>query len=131
MNLKYQTVLRNLQGGDNWKGSFYEQLAEFGRWDLHEFWLLHREITVISREISKNLSRNKDAVFAIITIYQKINNLILSNFDANDEYSILCVDNNDLLAYKERLDLAVLSLFSGEIYPESSFDIMNPLIADN
>lgn len=125
---EYQTIARNLPGDENWEGSFYERLAEHGVWDEHEFWLIHREIVELAARFSDKADIDKKFAYSVILLYSKIDALVTANFNVDDAYVITGLTAEEIFLHKERLDHAVLSVFSGAIMPESAFDLANPLL---
>ena len=119
---------RNLPGNPNWVGSFYEKLTEYGEWDIDEFWKLHSEIIEISVN-SKSQDKIDRALAAnLVTLLIKVLNLIEAHFNIKDVFRIENLDDDSIFNYKERFVSAVNSVFSGEVLPESSFTLTNPLI---
>lgn len=123
----YKNLFRNLPDSDDWEGSFYEQLVEYGIWDETEFWKLHKDLIVIANGLeSRNLERA--VATAVVRLYVKIASLISSHFHDNDIFKIQNLSSSEILEYNERLDLAVVGAFSGEILDENRFDLRNPLL---
>lgn len=126
--LKYNEILRNLPGHPNWDGSFYEQLVEYGRWDSNEFWKLHLEIIILARDLVEFDSIKRSTALKIVWLQSKIKDLLIANFNAGDGYEISGLNTITIFSYMERLDAAILGVFSGEVIPESEFELANPLI---
>lgn len=124
----YEQIFRNLPGNPNWEGSFYEQLTEFGKWNRDEFWKLHLELLSVAQFEARSETLDRAVALAVVTLYSKISSLISANYNTNDVFKIVNLTNDDLGAFTERLQHAVLSVFSGKIIPESSYDLTNPLI---
>lgn len=127
MNKCYKNLFRSLPGNDSWEGSFYERLVEYGIWDEQEFWKFHKDLI----DIAKLMNHRKvewDIATAVVRLYVKIASLISSHFNANDIFKIQNLTDSELLEFYERLDLAVVGAFSGEILDESRFDLRNPLL---
>lgn len=121
-------VHRNLPGNPDWEGSFYERLAEYGEWDEAEFWLLHTELTQLARSLGAFREISKEIAHKLFKIYARVLGLISAHFDPNDLYVIEGIESSRLFAFKERLDSAFSGVFLGEIPPESSFTLKNPLL---
>jgi len=126
--LKYNEILRNIPGNPNWDGSFYEQLAEYGRWDSNEFWKLHLEIILLTKDLAKFDSIQKSTALHVVWLQSKIKDLLIANFNIGDGFEILDLNKIDIFSYLERLDSAIIGIFSGEVIPESEFELVNPLI---
>ena len=54
-----------------------------------------------------------------------------SHFNKNDTVKLKGVTDEQLHEFMERFDLAIQGISSGEVLPESSFDLVNPLIKCN
>jgi hypothetical protein len=121
-------IQRNLPGNPEWESSFYGKLAEHGVWDVDAFWRLHLDLILAAR--TNCLSEQIDRKFALVvtTLFARVANLIEAHFNSNDVFKITNMTTDDLLAFRERFEHAVLGVFSGEILPETSFDLTNPLI---
>lgn len=127
MDIFYKDLFRNLPGNDDWEGSFYEKLVEYGIWDKTEFWKLHKDLIAVAKDLdSKKVERT--VATAIVRLYVKIASLISSHFHENDIFKIKNLSNSEILEYNERLDLAIVGAFSGEILEEKRFDLKNPLL---
>ncbi|NUU02826.1 Imm41 family immunity protein [Herbaspirillum robiniae] len=124
----YENIFRNLPGSPNWEGSFYEQLAEFGKWDPDEFWKLHLDLISAAQIEAQSEAVDRALALAVVTLYSNISSLILANFNSNDGFEIANLSRDELRAFMERLEHAVHGVFSGEIIPERSYDLTNPLI---
>ncbi|MFZ6643351.1 hypothetical protein ACO0LL_26755 [Undibacterium sp. TC4M20W] len=134
--LMFEDICRNLPGNTNWPGSFYEQLAEHGIWNTKEFWLLHRDLVLAANKLRDVGSVDKQFALTIVRLQATVDRLFSAHFDENDVFKILAIDNelgtvlnsDELHAFKERFDLAVTGVFSGEIFPEYAFELVNPLL---
>ncbi|MCP1575214.1 hypothetical protein J2S30_003593 [Herbaspirillum rubrisubalbicans] len=127
MSRSYKHLFRNLPGSRNWEGSFYEKLVEYGIWDEYEFWKFHKDLIDIAKLI-ENRTVERDIATAVVVLYVKIASLISSHFNANDIFKIQNLSDSQILEFNERLDLAVVGAFSGEILEERRFDLRNPLL---
>jgi hypothetical protein len=123
----YPIIFKNLPKNILWEGSFYENLIEYCVWNENEFWKLHFELTRLASD-TKSKDINKELAWAIITIYQRVSDYIAAHFNPNDITHIENLTDEQIRNYKERLDIAVISVFSGEAYNESSFDLKSPLL---
>lgn len=127
MNKCYKNLFRSLPGNDSWEGSFYERLVEYGVWDDAEFWKLHSDLIHIAQTIDSD-TIEREIALAVMRLYIKISSLISAHFRPNDVFCIEDLSELQISAYKERLDLAVIGVFSGEILGEERFDLRNPLL---
>ena len=121
-------LLRNLPGNTNWEGSFYERLTEYCKWDIAAFWKLHLDLLNIAKETSNSKCIDRELALAVVTLKSKVSSLINSHYNKNDIFKIEDITPDELIDFTERFDQAILSVFSGEIIPETSFDLVNPLI---
>ncbi|WP_343583469.1 Imm41 family immunity protein [Herbaspirillum sp.] len=124
---EYVDLYRNFPGSEKWEGSFYEKLAEYGIWDENEFWKLHLDLTHIGRSSNAD-NINKELSASIVKIYVRVSSLIIAHFDTADIFSIQNLSHAQILAYGERLNMAIIGIFSGEVLDESSFELKNPFI---
>lgn len=124
---EYLTLYRNLPGSDLWEGSFYEKLTEHGIWDEDEFWRLHLDLTHIAQNI-KGETISRELACAIVKLYSRISSLISAQLNINDMFVISNLSQDQLFAYRERLEMAVVGVFSGEVLDESSFDLQSPFL---
>lgn len=122
-------IYRNVPENPEWIGSFYERLVEYGEWNIPEFWQLHHAL--IEAAIASRQSEKIDRMLAlsVVKIHLRVSGAIAAHFDKNDVFNISNLSYDEIHEFKERLDLAVSGVFSGEIIPESSFDLKNPLMA--
>jgi hypothetical protein len=127
MEIFCANLYRNLPGSQDWEGSFYERLVEYGVWDDAEFWKLHSDLIRIAQAIDGD-TIEREIALAVMRLYIKISSLISAHFRPNDIYSIEDLSELQISARKERLDLAVIGVFSGEILGEERFDLRNPLL---
>lgn len=124
----FENIFRNLPGNANWVGSFYEQLTEHGIWNKKEFWLLHSDLILAANKLKDSESVDKQLAWAIVKLQSNIDRLFIAHFDEKDVFAILGVSTGELHAFKERFDLAVVDVFSGEVLPEGAFELVNPLL---
>lgn len=123
----FENISRNLPGNPHWEGSFYEQLTEYGIWDKKEFCLLHRDLILAANQFKDSAAIDKQVACAIVTLQSNVSRLFAAHFNENDVFNILDLSNDELHACKERLDAAVVSVFSGELLTEDAFELADPL----
>ena len=119
---------RNIPGNINWEGSFYERLTEYGEWDSKSFWVLHLELLNIAKTKNNDLNVEKDLAYMLLYLQQRILTLISAHFTSSDVFEIVNINTEQLYEFKERFEIAVLGAISGEVLPETSFDLVNPLV---
>ena len=119
---------RNIPGNPDWEGSFYERLTEYGEWDSTSFWILHLELLNIARQQDVNLPAERDLAYMLLFLQQRVLSLISAHFKKNDVFQICDINTEQLYAFKERFEMAILGAVSGEVLPETSFELVNPLV---
>ena len=119
-------ILRNLPGDPHWEGSFYEQLTEYAIWDENAFWRLH--LALLEAAKTPRIAFSRENVRALVSLQGKVLNLISAHYNPGDAFNIRNLSHERLQAFDERFQHAVLSVFSGEVTPETSYDLVNPLI---
>ena len=122
----FENISRNLPGNPSWKGSFYEQLTEYGIWDKKEFCLLHSDLVLAANKFKDSAAIDKQFACAIVRLQSNVSRLFAAHFNENDVFNIVDLSNDELHAYKERLDAAVVSVFSGELLTEDTFELAYP-----
>ncbi|WP_128139492.1 Imm41 family immunity protein [Janthinobacterium lividum] len=125
----YEHIFRNFPGNPNWQGSFYERLTEYGDWNIVEFWKLHWDLVEAARSEAHHGAVSRELALAVATLYAKVSSLILAHYNVNDVFLINNLSPDQLLAFTERFEHAMLGVFSGEVIAESSYDLPSPLIA--
>jgi len=126
----YFQILKNLPGNPEWEGSFYEKLTEYGVWDADEFWKLELDLINAAKVNRESEVMDKKLVLGVATLHSKIYNLIAAHYNKNDIFKIRNLTPDELIAFTERFQNSMLGVFSGEVIPESSYDLVNPLIAN-
>ncbi len=119
---------RNIPGHRDWEGSFYENLTEYGEWNADAFWKLHLELTSIARGVDAESPVNRELSYMLLYLQQRVLNLISAHFNENDCFKINNLSNEKLFEFKERFEISILGVITGEILSESSFDLVNPLL---
>ena len=119
---------RNMPGHPHWEGSFFERLTEYGEWNACEFWKLHLELLSIAKNSNYELLVERKLSHMLLYIQQRILNLISANFNKNDIFKISNISTEQLYEYRERFEMAIISAITCEVLPESSFDLVNPLV---
>ena len=129
--LKYNYFIKNFPLHLNWQESFYAKLTEGGIWDRDEFWKLHRDLGWITSELMDSDCMERDFATDLVWLLSRINELYVAHFDKNDVFQILNLSDDELRQFKERFDVAVHGVFSGELLSEAEFELVNPLIDNN
>ena len=124
----YSELERNLPGHPDWEGSFYEKLTEYGEWDVNAFWKLHLDFLEIAKSVNGSNTISRDLARKLLLLQQKVLNLVSSHFNDNDVYEIANIETDLLYEFIERFEMAILGAVSGEVHPESSFGLVNPLV---
>jgi hypothetical protein len=126
----YEAIFRNLPGNSAWPGSFYERLVEHAIWDKEQFWTLHLALLCASRASDSRESINRELAWAVATIQSRVLGLVAAHYNQNDTFVITNLNPDELNAYIERFDHAILGVFSAEAVAESAYDLTNPLSGD-
>lgn len=124
----FENIFRNLPGNENWESSFYAQLTEYGIWDKNAFWMLHSDLVHAANLFRDADSVDKELAWAIVRLQSHVDRLFIAHFNQNDVFAIHDLSTDDMYAFKERFDMAVLGVFSGEVLPEDAFELVNPLL---
>ncbi|KGJ86387.1 hypothetical protein ND2E_0953 [Colwellia psychrerythraea] len=119
---------RNILGNPDWERSFDERLTEYGEWDSKLFWLLHLERLNIAKQQNTALPFERNLVYSLLKLQQKVLTLISAHFTKNDVFEIRNITTDKLYEFKERFEMAILGAISGVVLLESSFDLANPLV---
>jgi hypothetical protein len=119
---------RNIPGNPKWEGSFFERLTEYGEWDSEAFWLLHFDLLQLAMCTDSSEPVDRNLSYMLLYLQQRVLNLISAHFAKNDSFNITDLNDKQLYEFKERFDMAILGVVTGEVLPESSFDLMNPLV---
>jgi len=128
LTISNKGILGNLPGAAGFESSFCKRLAEQAVWDATEFWKLHQDLVQVARETAVSGTVRRELALAVVTSYSRILALVVAHYDKNDPFQIRCVSRDELYAFCERLRLAVLGVFNGEVLPEASFYLQNPLL---
>ena len=64
----------------------------------------------------------------VIGIQNSVLTMVTAHFDPNDSARINGISDDQLRLFMERFNQAIMGICSGEVLPEYSFDIANPLI---
>ena len=111
-----------------WIGSFFEKLIEYGVWDEDEFWKLHKNLVGIAVALKNDVTVEKSLLSLLLRIQKCLNDYLIYHLDKESSYSIKNVSTEKLFQFIERFDSAIISIGTGEIIPEVSFDLKNPLL---
>ena len=124
----YESIFKNLPSSPAWQGSFCEALAEDAVWDRDEFWRLHLELIKAGHASRAWDDISRELAGAVARIQSRVLGLIAAHYDPHDVFVIENLHADELRAYTERFDHAVLGVFSGEVLSESMYDLRSPLI---
>lgn len=131
INMKIEHLYRNSTSHPEWEGSFVERLYEYNEWDEKAFWQIHKELIELADEYSLVDSVPKDIAVRIVALQKNVCTSLAANFNRNDVFCIKNIDTERLHQFMERFDMAVLGVFTGQVLPESSFDLMSPLLTNS
>ncbi len=119
---------RNIPGNSSWEGSFYERLTEYGEWNINAFWKLHYDLVNIAKNQDTDLLLDRNLAYRLLYLQQRVLTLISSHFSKDIEWEISNINSDEIYEFKERFEMAILGAVSGEVLPEDSFDLVNPLV---
>ena len=124
-------VLRaNLPGSESWPSSFWGRLVEEGVWYEPEFWELHNALVTIAQAHRGSTVIDRSTAEAVSRVQARVLACLASHYDPSDVFTITNVSGERLREFAERFEHATLSAFSGEVLPESSYNLRSPLRAD-
>jgi Immunity protein 41 len=112
----------------DWEGSFSERLYEYCEWDINEFWKLHKTLIDLAIFLRDQDFVDKRLMLEILGIQQSVQNMFSAHFSKRDVCNIKNISEEELREFMERFNIAILGVASGQVIPESSFDLKNPLI---
>ena len=115
----------------DWEGSFSERLNEYCEWNAQEFWKLHKELIDLAIWLRSYDSVDKKLIGKVLGIQKSVWSMIAAHFNKYDVVTINGVTDDELHEYIERFDMAILGVATGEVLPEESFELINPLIIGN
>ncbi|WP_261841400.1 immunity 41 family protein [Aliamphritea ceti] len=74
VNKSLVEIFKNIPGDGclEWEDSFYGYLSEHGEWDLDKFWVLHKALIDIAKEIDDELSVSRELSYALLYIQQNV-----------------------------------------------------------
>lgn len=124
----YPELARNMPAHPEWEGSFYERLTEYGEWNEEVFWKLHLELIDVARKVNNQPLVDRQLMHMLVFIQQRVLNLVSAHFNSNDGFQISNLDVDLIREFRERFEMAIIGAVSGEVLPEASFDLKNPLI---
>jgi len=117
-------------GSAEWEETFYGCLSEHGNWDMEKFWIFHMALTEIGKEVQEDAVVDRKLVYALLYIQQHVLTHVTSHYNSQVDWKFEAIDDEQLFEFVERFELAILGAISGEVSAESSFDLVNPLLAD-
>ena len=129
MNIEH--LYRNSPSHPKWEGSFVERLHEYSEWDEQAFWLVHKDLVELAKEFATVETVPKDIAARVVALQKTVSTSFAANFNKNDGFVIDNLDTEKLHEFMERFDMAVLGVFTGQVLPESSFDLVSPLLVNN
>ncbi|WP_298772964.1 Imm41 family immunity protein [uncultured Shewanella sp.] len=115
----------------DWEGSFSERLYEHNEWNIDAFWKLHKELADLAIWLKTYDEVDKQLFGKLLGIQKSVWMMVASHFNKNDTVLINGVTDEELQEFIERFDMVFLAISTGNILPESSFDLVNPLIKNN
>jgi hypothetical protein len=126
----YEPIFQNLPGNPAWEGSFYERLVEDAFWDKNEFWKLHLALVKAARAPRSQETMDRELAHAVAKIQSRVLGLVAAHYNPSDIFTISNLTPDELHGFVERFEHAIIGVFSGEVLPESSYELTNPLVSD-
>lgn len=117
-------------GSEAWEQSFYGFLSEYGEWDVEKFWIFHRALIEIARAKVDGTPVDQELAYALLYIQQNVLIHVASHFNKTVDWSFKTISDDKLYELKERFELAILGAVTGDVFNESSFETVNPLLSD-
>jgi hypothetical protein len=127
MNDPVSVLFANLPGSDTWDESLWGRLVEDGVWDEQAFWELHAALISLARINNGSALIDRATAQAVCKIQARVLGCVASHRDPDDVFKITNLSDERLGDFVERFEHAVLSVFSGEFLPESSYALRSPL----
>jgi len=124
----HECIFRNIPGHPNWEGSFFERLVEDSIWDRDEFWKLHLALVNAALSVDSEFWISRELAWAVAKLFAGVLAAYGAHGDPNDVFEISGITPDELRDFVERFEHASLAVFSGEVIPESSYGLRNPLI---
>lgn len=125
-----EQIWRNLPTHSGWEQSFLGRLAEDSEWNVDEFWILHAALLEVANSAKDSQVIDRDLALAVSILQQRVLRSVAAHYDPNDVLTIKGITAEDLYLFRERFEMAILGVFSGEVMSEASFDLVNPLRRD-
>ena len=131
-NESLNEIFRNMpgNGSDEWEKTFYGHLSEFGEWNIEKFWVFHKALVTIGKQVEEGTEVNRNLAHTLLYIQQRVLTHVASHFNPAIDWQFESINDEQIYEYIERFELAILGAISGEVIPESSFDIVNPLLSN-
>jgi hypothetical protein len=82
----------------------------------------------IAKQQNPDVPVDKDLAYMLLYLQQRVLTLIASHSTNKDSFKICNIDNDQLCEFEERFNMAIFGVISGNLLPETSFDLANPLI---
>lgn len=119
----HRIIAENTQGSGLLRDdSFLDVLHESQRWDTDEYWKIEWSLYAFC---SGSLDLPNADLFRIFSYVMMT---FGCHFDPNDGFEITNLDQGELYAYRERIQLTFEGYFRRSMPSSSMFDIVNPLL---
>jgi hypothetical protein len=126
-NLSTERIFANLPSSLEWPTSFLGRLVEDCIWDKEQFWRLHLALLTVAESAQASSVLDRELSLAVMRLQARVLGALSAHYCSDDLFKISNLADRELRDYAERFEHATLSVFSGEILPESSYDLQNPL----
>ncbi|MBM7608777.1 hypothetical protein JOD29_002024 [Lysinibacillus composti] len=125
MSIAVEVLKSNYEGKE---GSFIYSLHEECKFNKSAFWDYYNSIVDLTNETLLQDSLDQELSLMLSTTYVFIMRSLLWHFHPKDMYKVKGVPKNKLNLYIERLEIAYLGYFKGEVFKEELHDenLINP-----
>lgn len=122
-------ILRNFPWCDEYVDeSFLGLLHEKEIVSYEEYWKLDAALYIECSKLGTQIKLSRDLVWPIFRIFSHTMLLLGSHFDDSDGFSIKNLSKDEVLVFRERVQLVFEGFFSGEMPDNDIFQVGNPLL---
>ncbi|HWL23702.1 MAG TPA: Imm41 family immunity protein [Ureibacillus sp.] len=130
MNSAIEVLKSNYEGKE---GSFIYSLHEECKFEKSAFWDYYNSIVDLTKDTLSQDSLDREISLMLSKTYAFIMRSLLWHFHPKDLYKVKGVPKNKLHLYIERLEIAYLGYFKGDVFKEELHDedLINPSYRKN
>jgi hypothetical protein len=120
-------IARNFPGCPEWDHtSFLGRLCDDSTWSRDEYWLLERAL----HQLVAASAQDSELHWRVFRIFSLTSLSISAHLDRNDSFKVKNLKQEELYAFRERVQLVFEGFFSGEMPALSEcFEEINPLLS--